>query len=102
MLQPDIGLLGKNFKKVLVVSAKADVREEWKKTVQSADNFNQDYVFLSSEELLRDENIVSDTLASEKGIVLFLTLQDLQGTEIKTKHKSVKCTNKASSFRNTI
>lgn len=60
-----------------------------KKTVQSADNFNQDYVFLSSEELLRDENIVSDTLASEKGIVLFLTLQDLQGTEIKTKHKSV-------------
>lgn len=79
----------KNFKKVLVVSAKADVREEWKKTVQSADNFNQDYVFLSSEELLRDENIVSDTLASEKGIVLFLTLQDLQGTEIKTKHKSV-------------
>ena len=32
----------KNFKKVLVVSAKADVREEWKKTVQSADNFNQD------------------------------------------------------------
>lgn len=79
----------KNFKKVLVVSAKADVREEWKKTVQSADNFNQDYVFLSSEELLRDENIVSDTLASEKGIVLFLTLQDLQGTEIKIKHKSV-------------
>lgn len=79
----------KNFKKVLVVSAKADVREEWKKTIQSADNFNHDYVFLSSEELLRDENIISDTLASGKGIVLFLTLQDLQGTEIKTKHKSV-------------
>ena len=79
----------KNLNKVLVVSAKADVREEWKKTVQSADNFNSDYVFLSSEELLRAENIVTDTLASEKGVVLFLTLQDLQGTDIKSKHKSV-------------
>ena len=79
----------KNLNKVLVVSAKADVREEWKKTVQSADNFNSNYVFLSSEELLRNENIVTDTLSAGKGIVLFLTLQDLQGTEIKTKHKNV-------------
>lgn len=79
----------KSLKKVLVVSAKADVREEWKKTVQSADNFNKDYVFLSSEELLRDENSVSDALGKGTGVVIFLTLQDLQGTEIKTKHKSV-------------
>ncbi len=79
----------KSLNKVLVVSAKADVREEWKKTVQSADNFNNDYLFLSSEELLRDENVVTDTLVAGKGVVLFLTLQDLQGTEIKTKHKSV-------------
>ena len=34
-------------KTVLVVSAKADVREEWKKTVQQADNFNKDYEFLT-------------------------------------------------------
>lgn len=79
----------KHLKRVLVVSAKADVREEWKKTVQSADNFNKDYVFLSSEELLRDENAVSDALSKGTGVVIFLTLQDLQGTEIKTKHKSV-------------
>ena len=45
----------KSFKKVLVVSAKADVKEEWKKTIQSADNFNNEYIFLSSEELLRNE-----------------------------------------------
>lgn len=79
----------KSFKKVLVVSAKADVKEEWKKTIQSADNFNNEYIFLSSEELLRNENVVHDTLSSGKGVVLFLTLQDLQGMEIKAKHTSV-------------
>lgn len=79
----------KEYKVVLVVSAKADVREEWKKTVQSADNFNKDYVFVSSEELLHDENVITDTLADDKGVVIFLTLQDLQGDEIKEKHKDV-------------
>lgn len=79
----------KGYKVVLVVSAKADVREEWKKTVQSADNFNKDYVFISSEELLRDEDIITNTLNGGKGAVIFLTLQDLQGDEIKEKHKDV-------------
>ena len=79
----------KGFKVILVVSAKADVREEWKKTVQSADNFNKDYVFVSCEELLRDENIITTTVNGGKGVVIFLTLQDLQGDEIKEKHKDV-------------
>lgn len=79
----------KGYKVVLVVSAKADVREEWKKTVQSADNFNEDYVFISSEELLRNEDTITNTLNGGKGVVLFLTLQDLQGDEIKEKHKDV-------------
>lgn len=79
----------KNFKKVLVVSAKADVKEEWKKTVQSADNFNNEYIFLSSEELLRNPNVTKDICNSGKGFVLFLTLQDLQGAEIKAKHKRI-------------
>ncbi len=79
----------KSYKVVLVVSAKADVREEWKKTVQSADNFNRDYVFISSEELLRDEDTITNTLNDGKGVVIFLTLQDLQGSEIKEKHKNV-------------
>lgn len=79
----------KGYKTVLVVSAKADVREEWKKTVQSADNFNKDYVFVSSSELLQDENIITNILNDGKGAVIFLTLQDLQGDEIKEKHKDV-------------
>lgn len=74
---------------VLVVSAKADVREEWKKTVQSADNFNQDYVFITSDDLARDQCAISSVLSDGKGAVVFLTLQDLQGDNIKDKHQDI-------------
>lgn len=74
---------------ILIVSAKADVREEWKKTVQSADNFNQDYVFITSDDLIRDQSAVSSVLADGKGAVVFLTLQDLQGENIKDKHEDI-------------
>lgn len=74
---------------VLVVSAKADVKEEWRKNVQSADNFRDDYKFLDAAVLTADENIIKDTLRTDKGFVLFLTLQDLQGKDIKSKHKEV-------------
>lgn len=72
---------------VLIVSAKADVKEEWKKTVESADNFS-DYRFISSFEL-NDEKIIEKTLSSGKKVVMFLTLQDLQGEEIKERHKEL-------------
>jgi hypothetical protein len=73
---------------VLIVSAKADVKEEWKKTVQSADNFNE-YDFIESEELLRDSEIIKHKLEQNKKVVIFATLQDLQGNEIKEKHKEL-------------
>lgn len=76
-------------KVVLVVSAKADVREEWKKTVQSADNFNDDYVFIASNELLGEPTKISSSLSNGKGVVVFLTLQDLQGNDIKDKHQDI-------------
>ena len=79
----------KGYKLVLVVSAKADVREEWKKTVQSAENFNKDYVFISSDDLVREKSIIKTIIAEGKGAVVFLTLQDLQGDNIKDKHKEV-------------
>lgn len=75
-------------KLVLVVSAKADVKEEWKKTVESAGNFN-DYEFLESRDLEKNENAIDEVLSRDKRVVLFLTLQDLQGKEIKEKHKEV-------------
>lgn len=73
---------------VLVVSAKADVKEEWKKTVESHRRFDG-YIFLDSSSLLQSNTILTDKISSKEKVVLFLTLQDLQGDEIKTKHKEV-------------
>ena len=77
-----------NANVVLIVSAKADVKEEWKKTVQSADNF-KDYDFIENDQLLRDNNIIKHKLETGRKVVMFLTLQDLQGTKIKEKHKEL-------------
>ena len=73
---------------VLVVSAKADVKDEWKKTVESAGNFS-DYVFIESSDLSTNENVISEKHSEGKKVVIFLTLQDLQGDNIKDKHKEV-------------
>ncbi len=73
---------------VIVVSAKADVKEEWKKTTESHVKFSQ-YCFLDSNSLLEGDSIFNDLQKKNKNIVLFLTLQDLQGDIIKPKHKKV-------------
>ena len=73
---------------VVVVSAKADVKEEWKRTVESHLKFDG-YCFLDSTSLLTSETIIAEKKKAKEKIVLFLTLQDLQGEEIKTKHKEV-------------
>lgn len=63
-------------KLVVVVSAKADVRGEWKKTVESLKNF-EGYCFLESDDLLRDELIIAEKQKANEKIVLFLTLQEI-------------------------
>ena len=73
---------------VVIVSGKADVKEEWKKTVEKIANFDG-FVFLDGEQLSRDENIIKSNIESGKKVAIFLTLQDLQGEEIKEKHKEV-------------
>lgn len=75
-------------KLVVVVSAKADVKEEWKKTVESHIKFDG-YCFLDSTSLLTSDTIITEKQKANEKIVLFLTLQDLQGDEIKSKHKEV-------------
>ncbi|MFN3757994.1 MAG: Eco57I restriction-modification methylase domain-containing protein [Algoriphagus aquaeductus] len=77
-----------NAKLVVVVSAKADVKEEWKKTVESHIKFDG-YCFLDSTSLLTTDTIIAEKQEANEKIVLFLTLQDLQGDEIKSKHKEV-------------
>lgn len=73
---------------VVVVSAKADVKEEWKRTTESHVKFDG-YSFLDSNSLLQCENIISEKQKKNEKIVLFLTLQDLQGDIIKPKHKKI-------------
>lgn len=73
---------------VLVVSAKADVKGEWKQTVESAGNFSG-HVFLDADDLLADRNAIAKARDQNDCVVVFLTLQDLQGDELKEKHQEV-------------
>ena len=73
---------------VVIVSAKADVKEEWKKTIESHVYF-KDYKYLDRDTLKRNESVISETFNNGDNVALFLTLQDLQGKDIKKKHKEV-------------
>ncbi len=75
-------------KLVVVVSAKADVKSEWKKTVESHVKF-EGYSFLDSDSLLKSDTVIAEKQKSNEKIVVFLTLQDLQGDAIKSKHKAI-------------
>ncbi len=73
---------------VIVVSAKADVKEEWKRTTESHKKF-EGYNFLDSNSLLESDTILAEKQKANEKVVLFLTLQDLQGDIIKPKHKKI-------------
>lgn len=73
---------------VLIVSAKADVKNEWKETVESHVRF-ADYTFLDSEALLANHEAVTNLLKNGKKAAIFLTLQDLMGDEVKRKHEDI-------------
>lgn len=72
---------------VVIVSAKADVKNEWKKTVESHIKF-ENYTFIDSNDL-HNENAIKEVIKKGKSVAVFLTLQDLQGDEIKEKHREV-------------
>lgn len=77
-----------NAKVVLIVSAKADVRTEWQKTIESHKHFAK-YDFLDSAALLADKKAITKRLDARKRVAIFLTLQDLMGEDIKSKHKEL-------------
>lgn len=77
-----------NASLVLVVSAKADVKGEWQKTVEKFKNF-EEYQFVTSEQLKRDNNLLTNAQRQHQKLVLCLTLQDLSSTEIKERHKEL-------------
>ena len=73
---------------VVVVSAKADVKGEWKKTVEKFKNF-EEYKYVSSKDLKSNHTLVSDAKKKRQKIVVCLTLQDLSSKEIKERHKQL-------------
>lgn len=77
-----------NSRLTVIVTAKTDVEQEWKKTLESHVDFDG-YEFLNSKSLVDNNKIIRDKLNEEKKVVLFLSLQDLQGEKIKEKHKQV-------------
>ena len=93
----------KNYKKVLVVSAKADVATEWKKTVEMPKCFSE-YAFLYDRNFVNNPNMISDVLndnsdefKDKNAVVVFLTLQNLigkdsDGKNIKKKLKKIYAT----------
>lgn len=77
----------KNYKKILVVSAKADVATEWKKTVEMPKCFSE-YAFLCDKNFADNANIIEDVLnqksaefKEKNAVVVFLTLQNLTGKD---------------------
>ena len=75
-------------KLVVVVSAKADVKLEWKRTVESHVRF-ADYDFITSKDLKGNKYFISEKIRSGRRVVCFLTLQDLKDKKIKEHHKEV-------------
>ncbi|MBP5509956.1 MAG: Eco57I restriction-modification methylase domain-containing protein [Kiritimatiellae bacterium] len=78
-----------NARFVVVVSGKADVAREWRNTVLGFTDFRNDYVFLSRRDLDAKYTRVTEELDAGHKVVLFATLQDLQGDAIKPRHEQV-------------
>ena len=76
------------YKTILVVSGKADVKMEWKKTVEGIKNF-EGFDFIDSLMLARNPQSVNDALQKGHRPVVFLTLQDLSGEKMKVKHQDI-------------
>ena len=75
-------------KLVVVVCGKTAVRSEWKENVQRPKIF-EGFYFVDSYGMKRNPKIISEKLKEGNTVVVFLTLQDLLGKEIKSRHKDL-------------
>lgn len=80
-------------KLVVVVCGKTAVRSEWKETVQRPKRF-KDFCFVDSNSMKTNHSVVSKKLAQGQTVVVFLTMQDLLGANIKNNHKDLFNLNK--------
>ena len=83
---------------VMVVSAVADAHDEWRDTV-NLPNFRDRWVFLDSKNLAGGTgHDISDKIAAGKKVVVFCTLQDIEGDGKKAKHAEIYKFAKRNSF----
>lgn len=75
-------------KLVVIVCGKTDVRSEWKENVQRP-KILDGFEFVDSDRMKASPSVVSEKLAEGKTIVVFLSMQDLLGEEIKNKHQDL-------------
>lgn len=87
-----------NIDFVMVVSAVADAHDEWKDTV-NLPNFRDNWVFLDSKDLAGGTgHNIADAINDGKKVVVFCTLQDIEGDEKKAKHAEIYKFAKRNSF----
>lgn len=72
-------------KLTVVVCGKTAVRLEWKENVQRP-KILDGFEFVDSDSMSRNPAVISEKLAEGHSIVVFLTMQDLLGEDIKTRH----------------
>ena len=83
---------------VMVVSAVADAHDEWKDTV-NLPNFRSNWAFIDSKQLANGNgHEIADKMNDGKKVVVFCTLQDIEGDEKKAKHVEIYKFAKANSF----
>lgn len=72
-------------KLTVVVCGKTAVRLEWKENVQRP-KILDGFEFIDSDSMSRNPAVISEKLAEGQSVVVFLTMQDLLGEDIKTRH----------------
>ena len=77
-----------NAKLIVVLCGKTSVADEWKRNVEIPKNF-EGYYFYTCKDLEDYPNLISREMSAGKKMVLFLTLQDLAGDNIKERHKEL-------------
>ena len=72
-------------KLTVVVCGKTAVRLEWKENVQRP-KILDGFEFVDSDSMSSNPSVISEKLAEGHSVVVFLTMQDLLGEDIKTRH----------------
>ena len=75
-------------KLVVVICGKTAVEDEWRRNVEIPKNF-EEYSFKTRDDLDNNVSLISEAKEKRERLVVFLTLQDLAGEDIKQRHKEL-------------